>query len=102
MSTNPLAVRRLRTILDCILISLLILVAISNYMAVQARPEQQPPAGGVLIADPIPLSNPSSASDNSTLDHFLLDDTTLAAMIAAENAALTPLQYFVNLPVVIR
>jgi len=102
MSTNPLAFRRLRTILDCILITLLILIAIANYLPVQARPEQRPPTGGVMIADPLPLSNPSPVSDESTLDQFLLDDTTLAAMIAAENAALTPLQYFINLPVVIR
>ncbi len=42
------------------------------------------------------------AGTSSVIETVVLDNNTLASMIAAENAALTPSQFLVELPAVIR
>lgn len=102
MSANPLPYRRLRIILDCALVVLVILIAGANYLSGQARPEAGSVAGETLIADGRRLSDAGLPSAQLAPDLPVLDNNTLAAMIAAENAALTPPIHFTDLPLVIR
>lgn len=102
MNTQPLPFRRLRTIFDCVLVTLLILFVVTKYLPVQARSEPRPPAAQVMAAGRGALSDPIPASANAARDRALLDATTSAAIIAAENAALTLPYFSLNLPAVIR
>jgi hypothetical protein len=98
MQSSAPAYRRLQLVLDCILILLLMLIASGNRLAVRAEPNQQAaPAAMDLGMNPVaPDSSPVDAQPAPAL----LDDNTLAAMIAAENAALTPPLYFSDLPLI--
>ena len=107
MTTNGIPFRRLRMMLDCTLIFLLILIVIANYLPVQAKTRYQPFAPDAINAEAITLSNHGAenlglASVNPSHDLVLPDNNLLAAMIAAENAALTLPQYFIDLPMISR
>jgi len=84
------------------LIVLLVLIAIVNYLPALANPEAS--ALGVVapLSTSATLSNTRPARGSPAPDFVLLDNITSAAMIAAENAALTPPQYLTDLPLVTR
>ena len=97
---------RLRTILDCLLVLAVILVAIGNIRTVQANAEHQAIEQGAPMESSQAGSQQNSitaqaAGENSS-PAAPLDNITLAAMIAAENAALTLPQYLTDLPIVTR
>ena len=96
MDEPSVAYRRLRLALDCILILLVILIASGNRLGVRAEPDRQAPTASMdLVMNPVaPGSSP--AEDLPAL----LDNNPLAAMIAAENAALPPPLYFSSLPLI--
>ena len=99
--------RKLRLILDCFLLVAVIWVIIARIQPIQASagtqsstqwlvnassqdPDWQPQASGTVdVTQVITSSVP-------------LDDITLAAMMAAENAALTSPQYLTGLPIIRR
>jgi hypothetical protein len=98
--------RRLRTLLDCLLILLLILVLSAQDQLVLGQ-VRQPLSAGAQAADsslfPSPaLVDQGLANEPQPAGQAPQDNNTLAAMIAAENAALTLPQYLVGLPVVTR
>ena len=98
--------RRFRTILDCCLILALILLLSAEDFPAQAKTSNQHYTKDAIVTEMMILSNDSPATDiltgvNPSLDLAQLDDNTLAAMIAAENAALTASQYLLSLPVIL-
>jgi len=97
---------RLRTILDCLLLLAVILVAIGKIHTVQANAENQAIEQRTSMESSLDglQQNSSSAQvigENSS-PAAPLDNNTLAAIIAAENAALTLPQYLTDLPIVTR
>lgn len=102
MSTQPALRGKLRTILDCVLVFLLILVASANHLAAQAKTGQQPAASDVLVTQTMTLSAGDLIGANPGVNQPLADNNTLAGMIAAENAALTLPIHFIDLPLVTR
>jgi hypothetical protein len=112
MNAQTMRFRRFRLILDCILITLFLLLASAKALHVQAGSRltglhPQASAGEAFLAGPLTLSNvdlanPGPASVQPAPGRAVLDNNTLAAMIAAENAALTPPIHFVDLPVISR
>jgi hypothetical protein len=102
MSADHFPIRRVRTILDVVLFAALILAAVANFWPAQARLAAQPSSDEIRVVKAMPLADLSPAAPSQASDLSLLDDSTLAAMIAAENAALTLPQYFVGLPVINR
>lgn len=96
-----MAYRRVRLVLDCILILLILWVASGNWLAARAEPARQ--------AEPVGQSEPiNQAGDPGTApadaarqpSSAQVDNNTLAAVIAAENAALTPPIYFTDMPLI--
>jgi hypothetical protein len=55
-----------------------------------------------LVSDAPPLAGPGAVGAPPSSVSAALDDNTLAAMIAAENAALSLPVFFVDLPVITR
>jgi hypothetical protein len=102
MSANRSPNHRFRIILDCALVLLVILIAGANYLSGQARSEAGSAAGEALVSAASPLSDADLATAQPVPALPALDNNTLAAMIAAENAALTPPILFTDLPLVIR
>jgi hypothetical protein len=89
MSAGEFPSRRLRMLLDALLVLILLLLiagrnpgAQNTVAQAQAVYSQPAPAGALPAPDNLPA----------------LDNHTLAAMIAAENAALTLPQYLLELP----
>jgi hypothetical protein len=101
MSANPSPYRRVRVILDCILVVLVILIAGANFLSGQARPEPNLTKPGGLVSSGPPLSRLDLESPPPAPASPALDNNTLAAVIAAENAALTPPIHFLDLPLVV-
>lgn len=101
MSANRFTFQRLRIILDCTLVVLLILLVSAGYLTAQARSRVSAPAADSLSSGP-PLTSDDLAGAQPAAASSALDDDTLAAVIAAENAALTPPSYFTELPLVTR
>jgi hypothetical protein len=99
--------RWIRLILDGILLLSVILAVIAYRQPSQAsvEPQTQPQTVQVVSASGLSQENtapiPSLETDPIT-NSVTLDNNTLAAMIAAENAALTPPQYMTGLPVITR
>ncbi len=98
---------RLRTLLDCCLVLLLILLITAQGQPVQAQTRLQPLAAGGLATGPLPAPQTAAAilglpGESPSSGLTSLDNNTLAALIAAENAALTLPQYWINLPVITR
>jgi len=97
-TTHEATYRRLRLLLDCILILLVILIASGNKLGVRAEIRQpSAPASRMMAFDQ--AGEPSSAAGEQP-SPALIDNNMLAAMIAAENAALTPPQYLSSLPLI--
>jgi hypothetical protein len=97
--------RRLRAILDGLLILLLALLLTARDSRAQAQVRDQAPASHAagFQSVPLPARIPaeSASADHSPAEGTPeLDNNTLAAVIAAENAALTPPQYLLDLPLV--
>lgn len=93
---------RLRIILDCTLVILFFLTVSASYLSAQARIEARSSARGTLVSDPVPMTNKGLESLQPVPAFPELDNSTLAAMIAAENAALIPPVHFTDLPLVTR
>ncbi len=102
MSEHKILSQRWRAIFDCTLIALIILMAAANHLPAQARPEPQASTKATLAADPMTLTDLNLASSQATPALPELDNNTLAAMIAAENAALTLPLHLVDIPLIIR
>lgn len=88
--------RRVRLLLDAILILLVILIASGNRLPARAGTSSQ----AALVGQSGPSGAPMTASANAQPASVLIDNATLAAVIAAENAALTPPLYFSDLPLI--
>lgn len=102
MSANRSPNHRFRIILDCTLVLLVILIAGANFLSGQARPEADSAAQQAQVSAAPPLSGAGLENALPAPASAALDNNTLAAMIAAENAALTPPILFTDLPLVIR
>jgi hypothetical protein len=100
MSVHPSPYRGLRIVLDCTLVVLAILIA--AFVSGQAGPEARSAARELLISDAPPLAEAGLAGAPPASVSPALDDNTLAAIIAAENLALAPPVYLVDLPVITR
>jgi hypothetical protein len=90
MRTPPSIQHWLRLAVDCILVVLLVLALL--VLVVNAQPQSAQPG---LDADTLTSPQPASAQAQ-------LDNNTLAAMIAAENGALTLPVFFASLPLTLR
>jgi hypothetical protein len=91
---NPsTAVHRLRWILDLVLILLFLLVCLGETPPVLARIESRGPE----LAAPIAFSN-----QELPVGLIALDPNAQAALIAAENSALTEPIFWVDLPLIVR
>jgi len=99
--------RRVRLILDGILVLALVLAVILSSHPTQANVE--PPASA-LNAEALSsqalhaagnLVEPA-ASDNPPVEGVTIDNNTLAVLIAAQNAALSSPQYLIGLPIIQR
>jgi hypothetical protein len=93
--------------LDCLLISFLILIVAVNFYSARAEYGYPGSTGELLDTDTnnFLIVAPTSwdlANNGKSPNQPLLDSNTLAAMIAAENAALTSPQYLLELPMVVR
>ncbi len=108
MSPIAFASKRSRTILDCSLILLLILILISSSRSTPATARSQALPGGVFSLETASLSraddaSPGPGSTDPPAQLAPVDDNLLAAMIAAENAALSVLNsILVYLPEIAR
>ena len=107
MKPRTIELRRWRIILDCVLVLLVVLLAVAGYRPARAGDDRQAFSVSAPVADSTALRDSQSAtarasSVNPSPDQPLLDNNTLAEIIAAENAALTLPQYLVDLPMVSR
>lgn len=107
MSAVGSPTRRLRLLLDCYLVLLLILAISAQDQRVLGQAGRQPMTAGRQADDSSLFSSPAAVDMGQAVeplppDQVTLDNKTLAAMIAAENAALTPPQNLLDLPVVTR
>jgi hypothetical protein len=116
MKTHSPAARRWRAILDGLLILLLVLVLTARDEGAQAQARERAPvryeapasqalgsegATGPMAAE-LSLEEVAPVQPEALPAPAALDNNTLAAMIAAENAALTEQQYWLDLPLVQR
>ncbi len=107
MTTRAFLNRRFRTILDCSLVLLLILISLPSERPIQARTRSQPPPRDAYTLESTGPSNrnpaiQAPASSDPPLELAPQDDNQLAAMIAAENAALTLVNIPIYLPAITR
>lgn len=107
MNARPLLLRRLRLVLDGLLVCLIVVLAIAYHQPARAGDAYQASAAVPSAVDSAALMDIQSAtsrvaSTNPFLEQPLLDNNTLAEIIAAENAALTLPQYLVDLPIISR
>jgi hypothetical protein len=100
MSTHPSPHRGTRIAFEYALVVLAILIA--AFVPGQAGAEPRSTAQALSVSDVAPPAAPGVAGAPPASVSPALDDHTLAAMIAAENAALAPPVYLVDLPVVTR
>ena len=97
----------LRTFLDCVLLLAVILVIVGNMHTAEAKTEnqvtaQRSPMVGTKIQTGQDFATVEITSTIQVPGAVSLDNNQLAAMIAAENAALTPPQYLTDLPIIAR
>jgi hypothetical protein len=97
--------RRTRLILDCLLVLAAIFAIFSYRQPGRANAEQNTQAQAVFVDNIRDLKDQSNSSvpitsTDVTNNTIILANETIAAVIAAENAALTPPQYLTSLPVV--
>jgi hypothetical protein len=107
MMTKGMNYRRIRLILDCILLLAAVLLVIVNYHPIQANTEPHPSTQAIPTESSQELSAQSQASGMADVTQAItnsvtLDDNTLAALMAAENAALTAPQFLTGLPIITR
>ena len=102
MSGKTLKPVQPRLILDCCLLISLVLLAIANHLPAQAKIESFPSFPESLMVDPVNNGTHRPERANPLPALYLLDNNTLAAMIAAENASLTLPIYLIDLPLVAR
>jgi len=105
MIKSRMLLEHVRILLDCLLILILLLVLAPTAQGALVKPVQS----ASVIAEPIAEwpADISTNIANLSLERALyspgqvtLDNATTAAMFAAENAALTLLQYNLGLPLV--
>ena len=101
MRANRSSHRRLRVILDCTLVILVILLGCANFLSGQASADAHLTGLGTLVSSGPSLSSPGTESIPPGPASPALDNNALAAVIAAENAALTPPIHFIDLPLVV-
>ena len=99
--------RRIRLILDCFLLVAMILVVIARIHPIQASAGTQSSPLVILAEISQGLTERSQASQMDDVTQAITssvprDDYTLAALMAAENAALTSPQYLTGLPIITR
>jgi hypothetical protein len=107
MKTHALALRRLRAILDVLLILLFALALTARDNSAQAQVRYQATAGQAVGFEQASLpggqaAEAAPAAPGASPGAVALDNKTLAAIIAAENAALTSQEFFLDLPLVHR
>lgn len=107
MISDSSVIRRMRLILDGILVLALLVAVVLSIQPTKADAELQAPALNVEAVPSQALHSigpqlEPTASDNPPAEGVLIDNTTLAAIIAAQNAALTPPQYLIGLPIIQR
>lgn len=107
MTSKGISFRWIRLILDCFLLVAVILVVLARIHPNQAGAGTQSFQQAIMAASPQSLAELSQAGqvDDTTqviTGSVQLDDNTLAALMAAENAALTPPQFMTGLPIVTR
>jgi hypothetical protein len=100
MSVHPSPCRGRRIAFECAVVALAVLIA--TFVAGQAGSGARSAARELLVSDAPPLAGPGAVGAPPSSVSAALDDNTLAAMIAAENAALSLPVYFVDLPVITR
>ncbi len=101
-SARARGVRKFRRILDAILILLVLMIVAGTPTLARAGSGQRTDFSAPAAVGHSPVAG---VAVNSTNPHPVLaplDDNTLAAVIAAENSALTPPIYFVDLPLISR
>jgi hypothetical protein len=100
--TTPRTPHRLRRVLDCLLILLVLLIVAGDPLT--ARAGSVASGGGVIPAAvrTAAFGGTANGALNSERVGAPPDGNTLAAVIAAENSALTPPLYFVDLPLISR
>jgi hypothetical protein len=94
-------------ILDGILVLMVIVAVIAHNHPIQANAETQYSQQVILNATSEGIVDPSQANAVADTTQVIsnsvtVDDITLAAMLAAENAALTSPQYLTVLPIITR
>jgi hypothetical protein len=102
LSTTPRPSHRLLRMLDCLLLLLVLLIVIGDPSTARAGTEA---FGGNEIpaaAHAAPFEGRANGALNVQRGGAPPDAITLAAVIAAENSALTPPLYFVDLPLINR
>jgi hypothetical protein len=98
---------RVRLILDAVLV-LLVVVAVFNYRQPrQVLAEQASHTQTALVNNPLSyeleMAGTTVITETKVASNtVVLDNETIAAMIAAENTALTPPQYMTSLPFLAR
>jgi len=107
MIADRIIVRRFRLILDGILVFALIVAIFLSIQPTKADAELQASAlsAEAVSSRALQLDGRQvepSASDNPPIEGVTIDNNTLAALIAAQNAALTPPQYLIGLPIIQR
>ncbi len=99
--------RRIRLILDGLLLLAVVVVVIVNYHPIQANTESHPSPQVLLTGSSQDISAQPQASGMADITQAItssvtLDDNTLAALMSAENAALTAPQFLTGLPIITR
>jgi hypothetical protein len=107
MTPKDIIVRRMRLILDGLLVLALILAITLSSYPTKANAELQTPASNTQPVSTQALHSQDTlveplAGSNPLTDGVTIDNNTLAAIIAAQNAALTPPQYMIGLPIIQR
>ncbi len=102
VKSQPVTRRLIRAVLDCVLVLTLLIIVAGPRLASGSRskaqtghavlPNRQSGFQAIVPARPV-VGQPRT---------LLVDNDILAAMIAAENSALTPPIYFNDLPLIIR
>jgi hypothetical protein len=105
MTENTIHFRGIRLIIDCLLLLVVILVIIASRQPSQVNAESQPQViyteGSLDLQAQYQAPLPSDVTDVAS-NSVTLDDNTIAALIAAETAALTSPQIVTSLPIISR
>ncbi|HSB65421.1 MAG TPA: hypothetical protein VLD65_02525 [Anaerolineales bacterium] len=105
MKAKGIKLHRIRWILDGLLLVAVILVVIARIQPTQAHAETQSSPQVILAESSQAFTDQPQVSGMDDVTQAIttsipLDDITLAALMAAENAALTPPLYLTGLPII--